>query len=111
MTDDYTSERVIGHHIGASLETRELFTGTELERVRITEGDVDWQDTHTVRLSLDELTDLYHEFVDTDPLERIERGLRLAERYLDADDDMTDNARKRIEAERERLAEYRRGER
>jgi len=39
----------------------------------------------------------------TEEVHDLLHGLKLAEAYLDADDDMTENARERIRTERERL--------
>lgn len=48
-----------------------------------------------------------HALVDsedvTEEVHNVLHGLKLAEAYLDAEDDMTENARDRIKAERERL--------
>lgn len=66
---EYTNERVIGHRVSAEPHVNEWLseTGERLgiaprEYVVITEGDVDWDSTHSVRLSLKELREIAEMF-------------------------------------------------
>lgn len=71
---DYSNERVVGHHVHASVEqSRSAEWADEMELdieprtrefVRIVEGDVDWDETREVRLTHTELRQIANECSD-----------------------------------------------
>jgi len=79
MTNDepdhyYTNERVVGHHVRANCESYEpyssLFEDSDVsiaplpDKIRIVEGDVDWDDTREVCLMAEELREMALTFTD-----------------------------------------------
>jgi hypothetical protein len=74
VNHDYTNERVVGHHLRANRESYEpyssLFEDSDLsiaplpEKIRIVEGDVDWDDTRQVCLMSEELREMALTFTD-----------------------------------------------
>lgn len=55
MSDGFTSEPVIGHHVGVERYRPETMfrevLGDPSERIRITVGDVDWDSTNEVTMT------------------------------------------------------------
>lgn len=78
MTDwDYKDEPVVGHHIAAKVEEREPSErlkdlakrlGVELREqedwVRIREGDVDWEDTREVKMTISVFQEMAEEILE-----------------------------------------------
>lgn len=76
MSDyDYTNERVVGHRVHANLSEDNGYDSieslidsdidpTNREYVYISEGDVDWEDSRQVCLSVTELREMALKFTD-----------------------------------------------
>jgi len=71
---DYTNERVVGHRLRANRESYEPRLVSKergysplqspLDKIRVVEGDVDWDDTREVCLTVEELREMALMFTD-----------------------------------------------
>lgn len=73
MTEFYSNERVVGHHVSAEYEISDTFLGGKNHRVQITEGDVGWEESREVMLTPEEIIALYDALIENhlDDLEQL----------------------------------------
>jgi hypothetical protein len=74
MMTEYSNERIIGHHVsaedtGGALDN-DVYERYDIspmwEHIEITEGDVDWEDTRSVKITKGELAEMAEVFLDDD---------------------------------------------
>lgn len=74
MSEFYSNERVVGHHISAEYEiTDGKYLGGNHHRIYITEGDVNWSNTKEVALTPEDIIALYDALIENhlDDLEQL----------------------------------------